>query len=105
LRVPIRSTGGWLELWYELTPRLHWHTGYGIDDPRDNDSLFGRVSNQFLFTNLQFDLTTNLTTGLEVTLWRTQYQERRVDQIDDSLLTAADPSESVTVDWMVKYAF
>ena len=30
---PIRATGGWVEGFVYLTPNLHSHAGYGIDDP------------------------------------------------------------------------
>ena len=30
---PSSSRGGWVDLWYDWTPRLHSHTGYSIDDP------------------------------------------------------------------------
>ena len=33
----IRSTGGWVEGFVYLTPNLHSHTGFVIDDPNNND--------------------------------------------------------------------
>ena len=105
LRVPIRSTGGWFEVWYDKTARQHFHLGYGVDDPNNKDSLFGRSSNQFIFANFVFDVTQQFVTGLEVSLWRTQYRETRAGQIPPDQLFPSQPGEAVTIDWMVKYSF
>lgn len=105
LRVPIRSTGGWLEVWYDWTPYLHSHVGAGLDDPRDNDSLLGRIYNHFIFANLVVDLSDNLTTGIEVTSRKTLYHETRAGLIPPALLTPSAPGEAVTIDWMVRYEF
>lgn len=105
LRVPIRSTGGWLEVWYDWTPDLHSHVGLGLDDPRDNDSLLGRIYNHFIFANLVADLSDNLTTGIEVTSRKTLYHETRAGMILPELLAPSAPGEAVTIDWMVRYEF
>jgi hypothetical protein len=105
LRVPIRSTGGWLEIWYDWTPSLHSHVGMGIDDPRDNDSLIGRIYNHLIFANLVVDLSDNLTTGIEVTSRKTLYHETRVGLVPPALLTPSAPGEAVTIDWMLRYDF
>lgn len=105
LRVPIRSIGGWGEIWYHWTSWLRSHGGFGVDDPRDDDSLFGRTYNQFIFTNVICDVTQRLSTGLELTFWKTLYRETRGSQIPANQLAPSQPGESVTIDWMVKYAF
>ena len=105
LRVPIRSSGGWGEVWYDLTPHRTLHAGYGIDNPNDDDILLGRSSNQFLFVNLVQNLTSQLTTGLEVTYWKTDYLETRGGLIPADQLAPSQSGEAVTIDWMVKYAF
>lgn len=90
---PIRSTGGWLEAWYDLTPRLHTHAGYGIDDPLDVDvAANGRTYNHFIFANTSFDMTKKLNVGLEVTSWKTLYRTLR-------------PGESVSFEFSGKYSF
>ncbi len=105
LRVPIRSTGGWGQLWFDWTSSLRSYAGFGIDDPNNNDILFGRTCNQFIFANLVVDVANNLTTGIEVTYWKTLYQERRVGLIPADQLSPAEPGKSVVIDWMVKYSF
>ncbi len=105
LRVPIRATGGWGEAWYYWTPRLHSHTGYGVDDPNDNDSLIGRTYNQFIFTNLVLDVSERFTTGLEVTYWKTLYHDTRVGQVPPSELTPFEPGKAILIDWMIRYDF
>jgi hypothetical protein len=104
-RVSIRGTGGWVELGWDWTPQCHSHVGFGIDDPQNRDSLVGRIQNHSIYTNLLVDLSPQLTTGIEVAIWRTLYHDLRVGQIPDSLLQPDAPGEAVTIDWMVKYAF
>lgn len=105
LRVPIRSTGGWLEVWYDWTEWLQSHAGFGIDDPNNNDSLLGRTRNQFLFANVMFDITDNLRTGFEVSYWSTTYHELREGLTPDELLSPSAPGRSVVLDWMMQYSF
>jgi hypothetical protein len=90
----IRATGGWVEAWYDWTPRLHSHTGYGIDDPLDSGitAAAGRTYNQFLFGNLFFDVTKKLILGFEVTSWKTQYK-------------AQLPGDAVTFEFSGQYGF
>lgn len=67
----IRSSGGWVDLWYDFMPQLHSHYGYGLDDPFDNDVTVGRLFNTFLFANLSYDLTKKFLVGIEFTSWQT----------------------------------
>ncbi len=105
LRMPIGSTGGWCELWYDWTSEVRSHLGYGIDDPNQNDILFGINSNQFIFVNIVWDVDARLTTGFEVTYFDTRYLETRGGQIPAQQLRPSAPGEAVTLNWMVKYAF
>ena len=105
LRVPIRSIGGWIDVWHNWSPSCRSHVGYGLDDPRNGDSLFGRTYNQFLFANVSYDVTKYLTTGFEVTWWTTFYQDRRAGQIPDDRLMPTAPGEAVILQWMFKYGF
>ena len=90
----IHSTGGWLELWYDWTPRLHSHFGYGIDDPNDSDltAVGSRAYNQFYFGNVVYDITKSFIAGVEVSSWRTLY----VGQL---------PGDSVRCEFVMKYGF
>jgi hypothetical protein len=76
-RKGIRAMGGWGEIWMHLTPQIHCHTGYGIDDPYNDDlgfSAAGRRSlNQFVFANLWYDVTSMFNVGFELSLWKTDY--------------------------------
>ncbi len=67
----IRSRGGWVDVWYDWTPRLHSHTGYSIDNPYYQDVTSGRVYNAFYFANISFDVTPKFLVGFEFTSWRT----------------------------------
>ncbi|TWU67467.1 hypothetical protein V7x_30410 [Crateriforma conspicua] len=105
LRVPIRSTGGWGELTYAWSPKLSSHVGYSIDDPNDNDSLIGRTKNDVIYANCIYRVSDRLTTGLEVSSWKTEYHNRT----DEPGFTFVDaptaPGEAVLVDWTVRYTF
>jgi hypothetical protein len=90
----IRSSGGWFDVWYDWTCRLHSHAGYGIDDPVDEDvTIAGRTYNQFFFTNLSYDLTKQFLVGAEVSQWKTLW---------DAPLA---PADSTRVEFVVKYNF
>jgi hypothetical protein len=72
----VRSTGGWVEVYYYLCPdKLHTHIGYGIDNPVDADLAFGQVTrNQTVFANLIWDVTKHFRAAVEVTYRRTEYK-------------------------------
>jgi hypothetical protein len=94
-REGIRSTGGWGEVYYRWTPRLHSHFGAGIDDPLDEDvpAVDGaRTYNQFSFANLLLDVTPKFTVGMEVSAWKTLYRIQ-------------SPGESVNIEFGAKYGF
>jgi hypothetical protein len=104
-RVPIRSTGGWVELSYQWRPKLRFHYGYGVDDPREQDTLFGRSYNQFIYSNVIFNVSERLMTGFEVTHWKTLYHEQRVGLIPADQLMPTERGEAVTFNWTVRYTF
>ena len=71
----VRSSGGWIEVFDYLTPCLHTHWGYAVDDPIDRDvSLGQRTLNQAVFGNLIWDVTKHFQVGFEVTHWQTDYK-------------------------------
>ncbi len=104
-RTSIGSIGGWADLQYEWTDRLNTHVGYGVDDPANEDFQIGRNYNQFIFANVVFAITDALSTGLEVTYWRTSYQDTRIGLIPDDDLGPITPGKAVVIDWMFKYDF
>lgn len=74
----IRSTGGFMEVFTYLTPRLHNHTGYGIDDPRNRDigtsaASLGRTLNSTIYSNLLWDVNQTFRVGFEFTWRETNY--------------------------------
>jgi hypothetical protein len=71
---PVRSRGGWGEVFVYLTPKLHWHSGYGLDAPIERDlapTQFAR--NQTFFNTLVWDVNRNFQVGFEVDWRRTDY--------------------------------
>ena len=105
LRRPIHTMGGWFDLSYEIHKQLQANIGFGLEDPDDGDLLMGRSFNQFLFTNLVLEVAEGLKTGLELSYWKTKYQESREGLIDPALLIADAPGRAVTIEWMVRYDF
>jgi hypothetical protein len=71
---PIRTRGGWLEVYYYFNPCLHTHWGFGIDDPIDRDLADGQIrKNQTAFGNLIWDVTRQFRTGIEFSWRKTDY--------------------------------
>ncbi len=75
----IRSTGGFIETYAYLTPRLHTHLGYGIDDPRNADlpndpNTAARSRNDTYYGNLLWDVNQTFRIGFEVAYRDTEYQ-------------------------------
>jgi hypothetical protein len=70
----IRTTGGWVEVYYYCTPCVHTHWGYGLDDPIDRDLNVGQARyNDTIFSNIIYDVTQSLRFGFEVTYRETNY--------------------------------
>ncbi len=75
----IRTSGGFVEGYAYLTPRLHTHLGYGIDDPRNEDvpdaaASFGRTKNQTYYTNFLWDVNQTFRVGFEIAYRDTEYK-------------------------------
>jgi hypothetical protein len=68
----VRSSGAWGEFWYYWNPCWHTHTGYGVDDPVDADTI-GPIRNETLFANLLWDVNKSLRVGFEYTYRKTAY--------------------------------
>ena len=105
LRLPIRSIGGWAEVSYDLNANLTTNFGFGIDDPREADSLIGRTYNRFVYINLFVDLTDQLRTGLEVSDWRTSFHNRTDEPGFNPVESPNQPGKATVVDWTVQYRF
>lgn len=90
----IRSTGGWANVYYDLTSRLHTSVGYTIDDPIDADIITanGRLYNQAYWGNVTYDVTKQFLLGLEVSQWKTLFTDR-------------SPGDSTRIEFAGKYAF
>ncbi|MGQ9563368.1 MAG: hypothetical protein ACUVQH_08100 [Thermogutta sp.] len=92
-RDTICSTGGWFDVWYDWTSRLHSHAGYSIDDPFNEDLSSGQRSyNQFYYVNLTYDATKKFVLGVEVQQWKTNWVDK-------------EPGDSYRLELMAKYGF
>lgn len=74
----VRSSGGFIESYVYLTPRLHTHIGYGIDNPRDADlpvaaSALARAQNETYYWNLLWDVNATFRIGFEYAYRDTEY--------------------------------
>jgi hypothetical protein len=90
---PIRSRGGWGEIYYYWTGRLHSHVAYGVDDPVDGDVVAGgRTYNQFYFANIMYDVTKKFRLGFEVGQLKTLYN-------------GLNPGDCTRMEFMARYGF
>lgn len=90
----IRSSGGWANVYYDWTPRLHSAVGYTVDDPIDADitTANGRLYNQAYWGNVTYDVTKKFMLGVEVGQWKTLFTDRRA-------------GNSTRIEFAGKYAF
>jgi hypothetical protein len=72
---PIRANGGWTDFYFDLTPRLHTHWGFAIDDPLDQDMSSGRTYNQVAYTNVGYDITKLFNVAMEIGYWKTGWMD------------------------------
>jgi len=72
----VAATGGWLEGVYDFNDRLSFATGYGIDNPDDDDlsSATARTLNQRYFATVFYKLTTSLMVGGEYSVIKTDFK-------------------------------
>jgi hypothetical protein len=77
---PIRTIGGYGEIYHYLTPKLHMHCGYGIDDPYNEDLAAGQASsNQTIYNTLLYDLSRAVQFGFEVDYRKTTFAAPAID--------------------------
>jgi len=72
---PIRSCGGWGEMFfYWCGDAVHTHVGYGIDDPRDVDmGPIGPIRNETCYVTTIWDVTKAFRIGFQASYLRTTY--------------------------------
>ncbi len=69
----VSSQGGWISAWAEISPAVKFGIGYGFDDPKDEDIASGRSKNSCFYGNVNYTIVTNVSIGLEVSQWETDY--------------------------------
>lgn len=96
-RNSIHSTGGWGEFWWDWTDQLHYCVGYGIDNPNDDDMEVTNIrENSVIYTNIVYDFTKFLRTGVEYSYWSTDYR-------DD--MPGGNKGRAHVVEWMWQLEF
>jgi hypothetical protein len=68
------SQGGWASAWVKASSKVKLTGGFSFDDPDDNDLSTGnRSRNQAIFGNVKYSIVPQVTLGMEVSQWETQY--------------------------------
>jgi len=70
----LRTVGGWLSTWAQVTKKVQISAGYGQDNPDDRDFTSGRSKNSCVYGNLRYTVVPQVTVGLELSDWRTYYK-------------------------------
>lgn len=77
----VRATGGWASLEFRPSTALLLSAGAGIDDPEDADlpadQVRARTYNRAIWANAIVDIGRGLSTGFEVSHWRTDHGRLR----------------------------
>ena len=72
--VPIRATGAWAQLTYDINDKWQVNGAYGRDDPINRDLAVGQRSlNQSGFGNFYYRITPRLWVAMEFSRWRTNW--------------------------------
>lgn len=86
----IRSSGGWAEFGFNVSPRYRLALGYTLDDPVDDDvAANGRTRNSALYLHNRWQLGLNLELGFNYLYWTTSYKgmDRGIDNRFNVYLT------------------
>ncbi|MBD3168371.1 MAG: hypothetical protein GF307_02735 [candidate division Zixibacteria bacterium] len=71
----VTSYGGWASAWFKATESWKLGTGFGYDDPKNEDLGIGaRSRNLCGYGNVQYFIVPQASVGLELSYWQTQYQ-------------------------------
>jgi hypothetical protein len=108
-RDTIRSQGGWVGLSYQFTKKRQMNFCYMIDDPFNEDVISGnsddnlaRNYNHAFSVNTKCDWNEALTTGFEVSFWRTHWQ--RYDP-QTQTVTPLTPGTPTRYEFQIRYSF
>ena len=78
---PVRSTGGWGEVYFNWSPCVRSHFGYGVDDPLNSTLTLGLPTrNEVTYANMIWDVSKSLELGVEVSHWDTTYTGPLLDK-------------------------
>jgi hypothetical protein len=76
----IRTKGAYGEIYCYFHPKLHLHSGYGIDDPINDDLASSQIaSNQTWMNTLLYDFSKTVQFGFEVDYRKTNYISPALD--------------------------
>lgn len=72
----LNSTGGYGSAWFKLSPKMKLTGGYGFDNVAEEDAGIGtRFKNNCVFGNVKYSIVPQVTLGLEVSSWQTEYKD------------------------------
>jgi len=105
----ITGQGGWIGLQYFWTDKLQNNVCFSIDDPVNKDVLGGstpnglaRNYNHCFFVNVMYNWTAMLMTGVELSFWRTHWQQ--YNAATDTVRTLR-PGEATRVEFVTRFTF
>lgn len=105
-----KASGGWGNITYKMTKKLHLNTGYTIEDMPEiigsahlgGGNYAARTRNQILYLNGVYHWTDFLMTGIEVSQWKTDWHNYNTNS---GVKTPMEPGETTRIDFLVRYTF
>lgn len=104
-RRAIRTGGGWLDISIDWTDQVRSFLGGGIEDPANSDILVGRTLNRFLFANIVWQISPELSTAFEIGHWQTAHHDQRGDALPPDQLGPNETGNAFVLHGQVKYEF
>ena len=111
-RDTIRCKGGWAAVQYQWTKKMKTNVGYAIEDPNDKDLLgtasysgnmySSRTYNQSIFGNVMYNWTEAFMTGVELSFWKTNWQQYNSNT---TTITNLEPGEPTRIEFVARYTF
>ena len=104
--------GGWVNLNCKMTKKYQMNVGYSIERMKDmigstpvsgTNTYLARDKNQMLFVNGIYNWTDQFMTGLEVSLWRTDWHS--YDAAGAGTISKLEPGETTRIEFLTRYSF
>ncbi|MDR1960186.1 MAG: hypothetical protein LBQ54_14270 [Planctomycetaceae bacterium] len=105
-----KAVGGWANLTYKMTKKFQLNGGYAIEDMPDmiasahrgGDNFTARTRNQIIYLNGVYNWTDGFMTGLEVSQWKTDWQNYNSTP---GIISPLEPGKTTRIDLLIRYTF